>query len=199
MPKIVDHDARRELLAEAAWRIIRQNGLEAVSVRSVADEAGMSLGALRHYFTTQSELLEFSMRLVADRITERIGKLAINHNPIVEIENAILQLVPIDVERLAESEVWLAFVGKALTDPTLKSLNQEMYQGLSEFSQIVIRVYRQLDVLRLHLDERLEARRLHALLDGLLVHGVTNPDNCTPDEITQIVKYHLSSIRKENQ
>ena len=74
MPKIVDHEARRKELAEAAWRVIRREGLEGASVRNVAKEAGMSLGSLRHYFATQSELLAFSMRMVGERVKERIKK-----------------------------------------------------------------------------------------------------------------------------
>ncbi|WP_442603955.1 TetR/AcrR family transcriptional regulator [Paenibacillus sp. KN14-4R] len=194
MPKIVNHDTRREKLAEAAWRIIRHSGLEAVSVRSVAEEAGMSLGALRHYFATQAELLEFSMRLVADRITERIEQIALNEEPLEEIERAILQLVPMDDERLAESEVWLSFIGKALTDPQLKTLNQEMYEGLSRFFHLIIHVMIKLELTKPDIDAELEARRLHALVDGLLVHGVTNRVDCPPDEISRVIRYHLNSI-----
>jgi AcrR family transcriptional regulator len=48
MPKIVDHDKQRVLVAEAAWRIIRKNGMEQASVRNIAEEAGISVGSMRH-------------------------------------------------------------------------------------------------------------------------------------------------------
>src|SRR5690606_41716840 len=75
MPKVVDHDARRQELAEATWRLIRREGLEAVSVRKVAREAGVSPGSLRHYFTSQSELLAYALRMVGERIEQRIRSL----------------------------------------------------------------------------------------------------------------------------
>ncbi len=73
MPRVVDPVARRNDLAEAVWRVIRREGLEGASVRAVAREAGLSMGSLRHYFGTQSELLIFAMRMVMDRIERRVG------------------------------------------------------------------------------------------------------------------------------
>lgn len=62
-------------LAEAVWRVIRRDGLEHASVRNVAREAGLSMGSLRHYFSTQSELLIFALRLVIERIDRRLATL----------------------------------------------------------------------------------------------------------------------------
>ena len=45
------------------------------SVRNVAQEAGLSMGSLRHYFSTQSELLCFAMQLVGDRAQARVAAL----------------------------------------------------------------------------------------------------------------------------
>jgi AcrR family transcriptional regulator len=67
MPKLVDPDQRRSELALAVWTVIRRDGLQRASVRNVAREAGLSMGSLRHYFGSQSELLCFAMQLVGDR------------------------------------------------------------------------------------------------------------------------------------
>ncbi|MDQ1250665.1 MAG: hypothetical protein QG597_5044, partial [Actinomycetota bacterium] len=50
MPKIVDHEARRREIVEAMWRIVQREGFAAVSVRSVAAEAGLSKASISHYF-----------------------------------------------------------------------------------------------------------------------------------------------------
>ena len=57
MPKIVDHDARRVDLARAAAAVARRDGIDEVTVRNVASQAGVSAGALRHYFPRQADLL----------------------------------------------------------------------------------------------------------------------------------------------
>ena len=53
MPKIVDHDRQRVKFAEAAMSLIARHGLEGVTMRAVAAEAGLSYGSLFHYFHSQ--------------------------------------------------------------------------------------------------------------------------------------------------
>ncbi|MBM4515014.1 TetR family transcriptional regulator [Rhodococcus hoagii] len=59
-------------MAEAVWRIIAERGISAVSVRTVAAEAGMAVGSLRNLFSTQAELLEFSAELMVERAAARV-------------------------------------------------------------------------------------------------------------------------------
>ncbi|MEF3311805.1 TetR/AcrR family transcriptional regulator [Paenibacillus sp. GYB004] len=194
MPKIVDHDKRRVLLAEAAWRVIRRVGIDGVSVRNVAEEAGMSLGSLRHYFTTQSELLAFSMRLVSDRVYERITTTSWSGDPRQDMENIIAELVPLDDERLAECEVWMAFAGKAVADPALKSLNREIYDSLRNLFRMFIATLAEKGMMKPGVNEELEAEKLFAIVDGLVVHGVICPDEVTRARITAVVSYYFDCL-----
>ncbi len=75
MPKIIDHEKRRKQIAEATWRTILERGMEGATVRNIAQEAGLSLGALRHYFTTQDELLGYAMTLVKEKRPPELTKL----------------------------------------------------------------------------------------------------------------------------
>jgi TetR/AcrR family transcriptional regulator, transcriptional repressor of bet genes len=52
VPRSADHDARRSDLAAAAWRLVADGRVEAVSLRSVAAEAGVSMGRVQYYFAT---------------------------------------------------------------------------------------------------------------------------------------------------
>ncbi|MDQ6422200.1 TetR family transcriptional regulator C-terminal domain-containing protein [Paenibacillus sp. LHD-117] len=192
----MNHDQRREQLAEAAWRVIRREGLEGVSVRSVAEEAGMSLGSLRHYFVTQSELLAFSMRLVSERVEKRIRNRVRSEDLRQDIEAIIRELVPLDEERLAECEVWLAFIGSTLAYPSLRALSEEVHDALYHLFREIVDALIHLKLAKPGLDAGLEAMRLHALVDGLVVHGVMRARKVTPDEITRTVAYHLDSIMK---
>src|SRR5688500_18949798 len=122
MPKQVDHDARREELAAALWRLVMRDGVEAASLRRVAAEAGWSSGSLRHYFASQSELLTFAMELVMRRAGERVASLSGEADPRARAEHVLHQLLPLDAERRAEMQVWLAFTMRAVVDPELRPL-----------------------------------------------------------------------------
>lgn len=196
MPKIVDHEARRKQLAEAAWRVIRRKGLEGVSVRSVAEEAGISIGSLRHYFSTQSELLAFSMRLIGERIKERIDHLEMSGDFRSIIERAIEETLPLDEERTSEAIIWLGFLGKTLTDPALGELAVEAHEGLlglfRTLTEAIVRSGHDINV-------EMEARRLHALVDGLVIHALTNPRSVTPEVVRQTVAYHLDRLLEDHR
>jgi AcrR family transcriptional regulator len=72
VPKIVDAEARRGEVVEAVYRIIAVDGLERASLREVADEAGLAVGSVRHYFASSEELLSYSFATVVDRIVLRL-------------------------------------------------------------------------------------------------------------------------------
>ncbi|MBK1785560.1 TetR/AcrR family transcriptional regulator [Prauserella cavernicola] len=74
MPRKVDIDAQRADLAGAVLRLAARSGLEAVSLREVAAEAGVSMGRVQHYFRTKEEMLLHGVRLAMRRIDARIGE-----------------------------------------------------------------------------------------------------------------------------
>ncbi|MEK5028922.1 MULTISPECIES: TetR/AcrR family transcriptional regulator [Paenibacillus] len=194
MPKIVNHEERRQQLAEAAWRIIRREGMEAVSVRSVASEADMSLGSLRHYFATQSELLAFSMKMVSDRVNARMEAMEFTDHPLQDIERFIRELMPLDEERSVEAEVWLAFSVKAVTDPELQVLKQEVHNAMYDGFNQAIEYLAARGLLKEGLDLRAEAMALHALVDGLVLHHISQPEQVTQKDLSTLVTYHLRGL-----
>ncbi len=187
MPKVVDHEERRRELAEAVWRVIRRDGIDGASVRTVAREAGWSSGALRHYFETQSALLTFAIGLVVDRIEARIASLELPADPRAAVERLLLELLPLDEERRAENEVWLAFTGRALVDPDLRARHAELHDAQRGAC------LRAATVLGAH-DPALEAERLHALVDGLAVHAAMRPERLAPDRIVALLRRQLASV-----
>jgi AcrR family transcriptional regulator len=194
MPKKVDHENQKHLLAQAAWRVIQKNGIEGASVRKIAEEAGLSAGSLRHYFSNQNELLAYSMNLVSERVKTRIQNASYTDD---HFENMILmlgELLPLDEERRLEMEVWIAFNIKALVDPALAELSSRVYQEMKEGIRRVIEGIKNTGLSSSDLNIEEEAERLHALIDGLALHGVMKPALFTGDKMKGILRRHLSSL-----
>ena len=53
MPRIVDHDARRAELLDGAFELFADRGWEALTMRGIARELGVSTGTLYHYFDSK--------------------------------------------------------------------------------------------------------------------------------------------------
>lgn len=191
VPKVVDPVERRRELAQAVWRVVRRDGLDRASVREVAREAGVSMGSLRHYFGSQSELMTFAMRLVIERIEERLAVLDLPKDPVSAARLVFAELLPLDEKRQAENEVWLAFTARALVDPELRGLRHEAYDLLRSACR------RWVAPLLPEMAEEaveMEAERLFALLDGLAVHGAMRPGQATADRLIAVLDHHLHQV-----
>ncbi|MBC6465059.1 TetR/AcrR family transcriptional regulator [Actinomadura alba] len=194
MPKVVDPAERRRELTAAVWRVIRRDGLDQASVRNVAREAGVSMGSLRHYFATQSELLVFALQVIIDRIETRIATLPTEPESRRQAERVLAELLPMDAERAAENEVWLAFTARAMVDPGLRALRDRSHDTLREGCRAVVRRLAGGD--GAGTDVELEADRLHSLIDGLAVHAAMRPDVTTSERMRVIIARHLDELER---
>jgi AcrR family transcriptional regulator len=194
MPKVVDHEQRRRDLGHAVWRVIRRDGVDHASVRTVAEEASWSPGALRHYFATQSELLAFAMRLVVERIESRIAALDSAADPREAVERVLHELLPLDDERRAENEVWLAFTARALIDPELRVQHDAVHDALRQACASAIETLAAAGRVNAGTAIALQAERLHALTDGLAVHTALRPDLMRPEHIIAVIRLHLDAL-----
>ena len=188
MPKQVDHDARREALAGALWRVVTRDGIEAASVRRVAAEAGWSTGSLRHYFQTQPELLAFAMELVVQRVSDRVGAISGEGSPREIAARVLHEVLPMDAERRAEMQVWLAFTMRSLVDPELRELRETAHQALRGLCRTAAEL----------LGARDEAapERLHAFVDGLALHAVLDPATTTPERQRELLAGYLDALSR---
>jgi AcrR family transcriptional regulator len=195
MPKVVDHDERRRELADAVWRVIRRDGVEGASVRAVAREAGWSPGSLRHYFPTQSELLSTAMNAVVERIDTRMGDFRdlAPTDPRAQVEQALHELLPLDAERRAENEVWLAFTARALVDRELRARHREVDQSLRRVCTWAVETLAGKGKGRAKVDVATESARLHALMDGLALHAALTSGR-QGDHITKVLAHHLDTL-----
>ncbi|WP_062350622.1 TetR/AcrR family transcriptional regulator [Bacillus kwashiorkori] len=192
MPKIVNHDNRRKLIGEAVWRVILKDGMKGATVRNIAKEAGLSLGSLRHYFKSQEELLLFSMELVKERATERIQNIALKNLPPKEmISKMLLEIVPTNETTKAEMEVWLEFVLYFQNKQGVK-IDDGVFQGFKKLMDIL----KQGNFLKKEVNIDLETERLYALVDGLAIHAILQPERMTKERIEHVLALHLDEICK---
>jgi AcrR family transcriptional regulator len=197
MPKVVDHEQRRRELADAVWRVIRREGVDRASVRTVAAEAGWSPGALRHYFATQSALLAFAMRLVVQRIERRIAALDRASDAREAVEQILHELLPLDDERRAENEVWLAFTARALIDPELRAQHNEIHDALHQACASALETLAAAGRAQVGPNAAIQVERLHALTDGLAVHTALRPDLMPAARIVAVLRLHLDALDRE--
>ena len=191
MPKIVDREKRKEMIAEATWQVILKQGMKGATVRNIAKEAQLSLGALRHYFSTQEELYMFAMKLVKERVLKRIEKIVASDLPPKEKFISVLeQLLPMDEESRAEMEVWLHFTNYFLGNEKL------LDDGIREGIEKALYFLECHQLLKDNIDIEIETERLHALVDGLALHRIMDKNRPTNEMMRQILTKHVETLLK---
>ncbi len=203
MPKIVDREARRQAVADAVLRVAARHGLEHASLRNVAEEAGLAVGSVRHYFDDHSELMLFAMGELARRIELRVRERAVHllatppgADRRTAVEELLAEFLPLDTARHEEAALWLAFTTAARLRPELRPRADELNDGMRELITRVLTEGRRSGSLREDLDVPLETVRLAALLDGLALHAVVQPSHVTPEAMRGVLSRHLDSLAR---
>ncbi|MFB6435918.1 TetR/AcrR family transcriptional regulator [Streptomyces sp. NPDC056411] len=202
MPKIVDPVARRRAVAQAVLSVAARQGLEHASLRNVAEEAGLAIGSVRHYFADHDELMTFTMRELGQRIGDRIRTHAERllapdgrTDRRAGTEELLAEFLPLDEARRQEAALWLAFTAAAHTRPELRPCAAEMQADLHALMVRVLHEAQRAGGLPDGMDVALESTRLAALLDGLTVQAALLPDRYPPKLIRQVLRRHLDALR----
>ena len=195
MPKVVDHEERRAQLAAAVWRLVSSEGLDALTVRRVAAEAGWSTGALVHYFPDKEALVLFAFRTVADRVGRRVDRAAEQSSDALAVARSLLlEGLPIDSGRRAEVRVWFAFLGLALTRPGLAKAQRVAYRGWRSRLAQLLRTAQRDGRIDPDVNAEREAAELVALVDGLAVQATFEPRAFTSAKLVALVDARLDSL-----
>jgi len=194
MPKVVDHDAKREELAEATWRVIRRCGIEGTTTREIAEETGWSKGAFVHYFKNKKELLIFAYKLALNRGIARSEIVPAKSTPYEELHAKLAAGLPLDSERLKESQVWITFWGCGVTDPSMAEVQKEFYDAWRKGMEKLILVGQKSGLFRADLVAKEEAELLAAVFDGIIVQAALEPNRFPPKRQLRLLDRHLSRL-----
>ncbi|MFJ2899105.1 TetR/AcrR family transcriptional regulator [Streptomyces sp. NPDC087218] len=144
MPKQVDHRERRETIARALWRVVEQRGVSHLTMRVVAQEAGISLGQLQHYFASRAAMLSFAMDFASERTSLRVEqglkKLGDRPHPRDVLRLTLAEMLPLHADARATSRMSAAYVLEALHD---EAVHEQARHGLVQGRALVEQLVRQ--------------------------------------------------------
>ncbi|MER7703706.1 TetR/AcrR family transcriptional regulator [Kitasatospora sp. NPDC097605] len=197
MPKLVDHEERRAHIIDALLRAAARDGLHAVTMRSVAVEAGVSVRLVQYYFDTKEQLLLATLERLAVRMGERVrDRVRAAGSPTAPrdiVEAVLLEAVPTDEESRTFHLVYTAYAVLSVTDPALAG--QPFLKAPGEMEDFLIA---QLAAAQRagdadpHLDARQEAVLLLAVSAGLGLSVLLNQR--TADDATAVLRHHLARL-----
>ncbi|MGW3214172.1 TetR/AcrR family transcriptional regulator [Streptomyces parvus] len=143
MPKKVDHRERREVIARALWRVVEQHGVSQLTMRVVAQEAGMSLGQLQHYFASRTAMLSFAMEFASEqtsvRVHQGLARFGDRPHPRDVLRVTLTEMLPLHADARATSRMSAAYVLEALHD---RAVHEQARRGLAQGRSLVEQLLR---------------------------------------------------------
>ncbi|MGW0246705.1 TetR/AcrR family transcriptional regulator [Nocardia goodfellowii] len=171
MPRQVDHDLRRHQIAEAVWRLAGRGGLEQVTLRLVAAEAGVSARLLQYYFGTREQLLLGALEILNNdaeqQAKERMAALGEAPGMRAIVRGVLHEMLPLDEERRNRHVVYAAYFIRFLTEPALVAVARDSPPALANLVADLIIEGQRLGQVRDDADPAAEAAFLLAGTEGL--------------------------------
>jgi len=196
VPKRVDHQERRREIAEALFRIAAARGLQAVTLRAVAAEAGISMNLVQYYFPTKEEMLRFAWQRVVELTGETAGK-SIGEAMATGDERTIVRayltaVLPGGERRRMLAAVQIAYFAVDVTrgsqDPDQEPLLPHLTRALTE----LLRSAQAKGGIPARVDPTLEADALATMSAGLVTAIMV--DAYTSERAAEIVDYRLDEV-----
>ena len=164
MPKIVDHEKRREEILNACFTSFAQRGYAAVTMRDLARVSGVSTGSLYHYFSTKEDIFQQMFVQLNQQDTMRATEQLVTL-PVAERTEALMQFVR-ENEEYFQNVLMMA----------LEYVRHDEHQESSEFVHELVHNY------QIALEGMLEiplpgmGSVLFSLLMGLVAHRKLSPE-----------------------
>ncbi|MFB6817435.1 TetR/AcrR family transcriptional regulator [Streptomyces sp. NPDC056347] len=195
MPKIVDVEERRRRLVEAVWELTMRGGIEKVTLRKVADEAGVSMGHVQHYYSSMQALirdaLDRAVQAVNANVENAIGAVG-EPTPKAVLRACLHALVGPDEESTRLMRFCLAVAGRAVSDPTMTNVLAPGGEELLSFTAGLITAARQERGSEPRGEELMDADICWSLATSLGVDVALGYR--TPDAARRMLDHHIDGL-----
>ncbi|TCP54267.1 TetR family transcriptional regulator [Tamaricihabitans halophyticus] len=182
----------RERILTALVELVATRGLEAVSVRQVAAQAGVTGGMVQHHFSTKQQMIRAAMAAITENLAELVAEAQTGLPPGSALRSICRMLVPLDDERMVHARIWLAFLARAAVDDDVATEHRQTWQQLEDiFARLLAAAGNRGRPLAV---DRAGGALLLATLDGLATGGVVEPDRLPVKRIDQLLSAQLDLL-----
>ncbi|MBJ7385231.1 MAG: TetR family transcriptional regulator C-terminal domain-containing protein [Mycolicibacterium sp.] len=194
MPKIVDHDERREEILRAAIRVIDSVGLDNTTTRAIALESGYSNGVLSHYFQDKDDILQSILVMTHREFMGRVEESMRGKDEFGRLWAMLMQNLPLDRERRVETLMEMTFWPRAVSNPASREFQRDAANDLLKRIRTLIADVRAAGRLDSDLTDADVAELLIAVIDGLSVHAELFPKRLPADHQRKLMRVQLEAM-----
>jgi AcrR family transcriptional regulator len=197
MPKIVDHDQRREFIARVSAEIIAEQGLDQATIREIAQRTGFSKGVIEHYFDDKDHIIDMAIDWINERFVQREKKATNGKSGLAALEARLDCALPVTKESLREWKIRLRFWSDAAVRNELHSLQSERLGKTRERFTKDLEEAKQLGELRDQIDSTHAANMLIHFVCGVSANALIAPNYYNRRYMKQLVQDVIGDMRNQ--
>jgi len=156
-------------IVDSAITVIARDGLDALSIRRVAAEAGVAIGTVQYYWPTRAELVLAALQRTAHRQQTRAMATPQKSTILATLVARLSLLLPRDDPSREEAVAWVALAAAAARDPLVgphqRQLVTQTISGIDGLLDDAI----QAGELPEDVDTTDLAERIHIVVEGYLL------------------------------
>lgn len=192
MPRVVDHDERRQAIAAAACKAIAQHGIDSVTLGNIGTQADCTTGAITHYFADKDAVMLAALDLVIQRLYRRMSN-AVERDP-TDLRGFLAETMPIHRESRDGIKVWFSFWTRTFSSRALNRRQRAMH--VRWFNTLVERlnVAQDAGLLMPDVDAAFEAETIAALINGIGLRAVLDAREWPADRQLAHLDSYLEKI-----
>ncbi len=193
-PRVGIHEAaRRAQILRAARSCIVALGYERVTVRDVAETAGVSTGMIVHYFGDKDSMLEAALLdKVQDTGIAFRAALTGAQSAWERLERLVMASIPETDEVRDEWRLWLTFWGEVARNERLRAVSERQHRRWTRFLARIIAAGSAAGEFA-PVDPHATAVQMAALIDGLAIQTTLGNPALSPGQMRELC---LTALRR---
>lgn len=195
MPKKVDHEARREELVLAAWRVIAAHGIEEATIREISRESGYSSGVLAHYFENKDDLLAHALVLSHTRIRRRYADDVRGPDAIKGLKALIRDNLPLDEQRDLEMRIEMSFWARALRNDALHKIQEDESAVFRDMLRDLVERAQAEGTISPDHDGEMVLELIGSMIDGTSLHALLYPKRMPAKKQLAAMEFALELLK----
>lgn len=178
-------DVRQQQLIDATFHCICKHGTEELSVRLIAQQAGLSLGMVRHHFRSKDELLAATLRYLSSKVQDQIGLAMAKHHDSPTGRLYAFLIACLHPQQFDADYVRARFLfwGLAQTNGAVRRVHDEIYGRFErQVRELIAAIVHETDA---DIDLDVVTLTILALLKGLWVEWSLSPNRADPLKLAE--------------
>jgi AcrR family transcriptional regulator len=189
LPRLVDHDERRQQIVHAAFEIIGETGFKGLSLRKVAQRLGGSSTYVTHYYASKDALMEDAAHQLIESWNTRVTEIEQGlEDPVDRLRRFLYWLLPLDATSFNEERARIILLAESdeigFAPSMFEAFNDRMMRFLDEH---LLQIVEESDVGQ-------SAQILRVITNGICLSALERPNAWPAESQTRVVDLALELL-----